>query len=84
MGISLSSSMSRMMKFSGKTNFSNFTRTSSITPLGCFSDMSTNRSVAVVGRASPNPSSLNIDNYMRFILAPKSHKALSNMKFPIV
>ena len=38
----------------------------------------------MVGRVSPNPSSLNMDNGMRFILAPKSHKALLKMEFPMV
>ena len=53
-------------------------------PLGCFNDMSANWSVTVVGQASPNPSRLNMDNNMRFILAPKSHKALSKMEFLMV
>ena len=38
----------------------------------------------MVGRASPNPKRLNIDSGMRLILAPISHKAFSNMEFPIV
>ena len=38
----------------------------------------------MVGRASPNPSRLNMDNDMRFVLAPKSHKALSKMEFLMV
>ena len=84
MGISLSSSMSRMMKFAGKINLSSFTRTSSITPPGCFSNLFANWSVTVVGRASPNPSHLNMDNGMRLILATRSHKALSKMEFPMV
>ena len=40
--------------------------------------------MTVVGQASPNLSHLNMDNDMRFILAPKSHKALSKMEFPMV
>ena len=84
MGISLSSSMSRTMKYAGKINLSTFTRTSSITPLGCFSDLSANWSVTVVGRASLNPIRLNMYNDMRFILALKSHKALSKIEFPMV
>ena len=53
-------------------------------PLGCFNDLSANWSLTVVGRASPNPSRRNMDNEMMFILAPKSHKALSKMEFPIL
>ena len=83
-GISLSSSISKIMKYVGKMNLSTFTRTCSITPLGCFSDLSTNWSVTVVGRASPNPNPLNIDNEIRLILALRSHKAFSKMEFPIV
>ena len=37
-----------------------------------------------MGLASPNPSSLKIDKGMRLILAPKSHRALSKIKFPIL
>ena len=76
--------MSRMMKSTGKINLSTFTRTSSITPMGCFCDLSANWSVTVVKRASPNPNRLNMYNGMRFIVAPKSHKALSKMEFPMV
>ena len=83
-GISLSSSISETMKSAGKMNLSTLTITSSITPLGCFSDLSTNWGVIVVGRASPNPNHLNIDSNMRLILAPRSHKAFAKMEFPIV
>ena len=38
----------------------------------------------MVGRASPNPNRLHIDSGIRLILAPISHKAFSNMEFPIV
>ena len=82
--MSISSSMSRTMKSAGKINLSTFTRTSSITPLGWFNDLSANWSVTIVGRASPNPSRQNMDNDMRFILATKSHKALSKMEFPML
>ena len=84
MGISLSSSISNTMKFVGKKkNLSTFTRTSSIIPLRCFKDRSTNYSVTVVGLASPNPIFLMIVNDIRFILSPKSHSAFSNMPFPM-
>ena len=84
MGISLSSSISSTMKYAGKMNLSTITKTSSITPLGCFKDLSANWSVTVVGRASPNPKHQNMDRGMRLILAPKSHKALSKIAFPMV
>ena len=74
MGISLSSSMSNTMKLAGKINLFTITSTSSITPRGCFNDLSTSCSVTVVGIASPKPSRLKIDKEMRLILAPKSHR----------
>ena len=40
--------------------------------------------MTVVGRASPNPNRPTMDQGMRLILASRSHKALSNMEFPIV
>ena len=83
-GISLSSSMSRTMKSSGKINLSTLTKTSSITPLGCFKDLSASWRVTVVGRASPNPKRLKMDKGIRLMLAPKSHSALSKITFPIV
>ena len=38
----------------------------------------------MVGRASPNPSRLNMDSGLRLILAPKSHKSLLKMELPMV
>ena len=38
----------------------------------------------MVGRTSLNPRRLNMDKGIRLILAPKSHKALSKMAFPMV
>ena len=83
-GIYLSYSISNTMKYAGKINLSTFTKTSSITPLGCFKDLSASWSVTVVRRASPNPKRLNMDKGMRLIQAPKSHNALSNIAFPMV
>ena len=76
--------MSNTMKLVGKINLSTFTSTSSITPRGCFNDLSTNYRVTVVALASPKPNHLKMDKGMRSILAPKSHKALSKIKFPIL
>ena len=84
MGIFLFSSISNTMKSAGKMNLSTFTRTSSITPLECFKNLSANWSVTVVGRASRNHRRLNMDKGMRLILAPKSHEALSKMAFLMV
>ena len=70
-GISLSFSMSNTMKSAGKINLSTFTSTSSITPQGCFNDLSTSYRVTVVGLASPKPNRLKMDKDMRLILAPK-------------
>ena len=38
----------------------------------------------MVGRASPNLNRLNIDNDMRLIFSPRSHKSFSKLEFPIV
>ena len=84
MGISLSSSISNTMKSAGKINLSTFTSTSSITPRGCFNDLSSSCSVTVVGLASPKPNHLKMDKGIRLILAPKSHRALSKIEFPIL
>ena len=83
-GISLFSSMSNTMKSAGKINLSTFTSTSSITPGGCFNDLSTSCRVTVVGLASPKPNHLKMDKGMRLILAPKSHRALLKIEFPIL
>ena len=72
------------MKSARKINLSTFTSTSSITPRGCFNDLSASCSVIVVGLASPKPGRLKMDKGMRLILAPKSHRALSKIEFPIL
>ena len=77
-------SISNAMKSDGKINLSTFTSTSSITPRGCFNDLSARCRVTVVGLASPNPNRLNMDKGMRLILAPKSHRVLSKIEFPIL
>ena len=66
-----SSSMSRMIKSTGKTNFPTLTRTSSMTP-SCFSIvLSAIWRVTVVGVSSPKLNLLAIDNGIKFILAPE-------------
>ena len=61
MGISLSFSMSRIMKFDGKMNLSTLTRIFSMMPLGCLRDLSANCRVIVVGLALPRLSFLKMD-----------------------
>ena len=75
--------MSKMIKSTGKIKFSTFTNTSYMIPRGCVNDLSTNFKVTVVGCASPNFSFLKIDQGIRLMLAPRSHKALSKTAFPI-
>ena len=65
------------MKSAGKMNLSNFTNTSSMTPLGYLIDLSANYKEIVVGFTSPRPNFLKAERGIRLILAPKSHKALS-------
>ena len=40
--------------------------------------------MTIVRPASPNPSRLNMDNGVRLILAPRSHKAFSKVEFSMV
>ena len=75
-GTSLSSSMSSTMKSTGKISLSTFTRTSSMMPLGCLMDRSASCSDTMVGFTSPTPSFLKIERGIRFMLAPKSQRAL--------
>ena len=49
MGISLSSSMARIMKSFGKMNISTLTRTFSMMPLKCLRDLSSSYKVIMVG-----------------------------------
>ena len=82
--ISLSSSMSKTLKYVGKMNLSTFTSTSSIISLGCFSDQSASCRVTIVGLASPSSNLLKIDRGIKLMLALRSHNALSKTTLPMV
>ena len=83
MGTSLSSSMSRTTKSTGKMNLSIFTSTSSRIPRGKAIDLSAICKEIEVGVRSPMSSLLRMDEGMRLILAPRSHSAFSIMWPPI-
>ena len=76
-------SISKMTKSIGKMNLSTFTRMFSITPRGCWYDLSANCKLIVVGFASPNFNLLNIESDIKLMFAPKSKRALPATKFPI-
>ena len=81
-GISLSSSMSKTMKFIGKINLSTLIETFLIMPLGYLRDLSASCRVRVVGLASPRSSFLNMDRGIKLMLDPRSHSAFLNVVFP--
>src|ERR1044072_5468901 len=71
------SSISNTTKSTGNINLSTLTSTSSIIPYGLLMDLSANCSVIIVGVTSPISSLSDIVRGIRFILAPKSHRAFS-------
>lgn len=81
---SLSFSISRIMKSTGKINLSTFTKMSSQMPRGCLINLSANYSETIVVFAFPKPNFLKRDKSIKLILAPKSHNALSINKLPIL
>ena len=62
----------------------NLTSTSSIIPLGCFSDRSTSLRVTVVGLASHSPNLLKMDRGIMLMLGSRSHNAISKTALPMV
>ena len=82
-GISLSFSISRIMKSVGKINLSTLTRTYSIIPYGCLRDLFANCKVTAIGLASPKLSFLKMESDIKLVLAPKSQRTFSKIKFPI-
>ena len=82
-GISLSSSMFKIIKSGENMNLSTLISTSSIIPLGYLKDQSTSCKVTIVGLASPKPSFLKMERGIKLMLAPRSQNALSNTTFPI-
>ena len=81
-GTSSSSFMSITTKSTRNVNLSTLARTSSTTPYGYFVSWSTNFKVILVGLISKSPIFFNIAKDIRFILSPKSRKALSTDKAP--
>lgn len=75
-GTSLSSSQSNIIKFTGKTNLSTFTKTSSIFLTGWVIDLSTYCKVIVVGLPSPIPNCLITENGIKLMLVLRSHNVL--------
>jgi len=76
-GISSSSSMSRIIKSVGNMNLSTLIRTSSTIPLGYVMDRFASCKEIVVGFGSCIPNWLKIDKGIRLMLAPKSQRAFS-------
>ena len=72
------------MKSAGKINLPTLIRTSLISPLGIFIDLSGNGSLVLVGFNSPNINCWYTKWGSMFILAPKSSKACLITVFPIV
>jgi len=75
-GISASSLMSMTTKSAGKVKCFTQTKTSSITPYGLVMERSANCRVILVGIISSSPIVRHIENDIKFMLAPKSIRAL--------
>ena len=75
--------MSKMMKYVRKLNLSTFTKTSSIISCGWVKELFASCKVTVVQHASPKFNFLKIENGIRLMLAPKSHKAFSKTASPM-
>ena len=82
-GTSSSSFMSIITKSIGNMNLSTLTRSSSTTPYGYLVILSANFYV-ILGLISKSPIFFSNAKRIRFMLAPKSSKALSTDKAPIV
>ena len=83
-GTYVSSSISITTKSTGKMNFPILISTSSKTLFGWAIVLSAICKVIVVGVSSPKLSLFTTDNDIKFMLAPESHKAFLNSKFPMV
>ena len=83
-GICLSSSMSNTTKSTGIKHLPTLTGTSSRTPRGYFTDLSAICRVMLVTFKSPMFNLVHTDRGMTLTLAPKSHKALSIKRLPIL
>ena len=83
-GTCVSSFISMTIKSTGKMNFLNLISTSSTTSSGCAIVLSAIYKVIALGVSSPKLSVFTIDNGIKFMLAPESHKAFLNSKFVMV
>ena len=83
-GTCVSYSISMITKSTGKMNFPTLMSTSSRTPSDCAIVLSAIYKVIVVGVSSPKLSLLTTDKGIKLMLAPESHNAFLNSKFPMV
>ncbi|KAJ0622734.1 hypothetical protein HanIR_Chr01g0024021 [Helianthus annuus] len=79
MGTFSSASISRTTKSTGKTNLSTLTRRFSIMPRGYLTDLSASDKDMRVGDNSPRPNLSYKEYGIRFILAPRSARALHSV-----
>lgn len=82
-GTSSSSSISKTTKFANKINLFTLTNTFSTSSLENVYDVSTSYNFIVVSFTSPKPNLLYIEYDIRFMLAPKSQRALLKKWDPI-
>ena len=83
-GTCVSSFISMATKSTGKMNFLNLISKSSTTPSGCSIILSAIYKVIALGVSSPKLSVFTIDNGIKFMLVPESHKAFLNSKYLMV
>ena len=83
-GTYMSSSISITTKSTGKVNFPTLMSTSSRTSSGYANVLSVICNVIAVGVSSPKLSFLTTDKGIKLMLAPESHNAFLNSKFPMV
>ena len=83
-GTCVSSSISMTTKSTGKMYFPTLISTSSRNPSSYAIILSAICKLIAVGVSSPKLSLFTTDNGNKFMLAPKSHKAFLNSKFPMV
>ena len=80
----VSSSISITTKSTGKMNFPTLISTSSRTPSSCAIVLFAICKVIAMGVSYPKLSLFTTDNGIKLMLAPESHKAFLNSKFPMV
>ena len=77
-------SVSKIIKYIGKTKSPTLIKTSSIIPLGTFMDRSANCNLTFVGFSSPKPNCSYTEYGNKFTLAPKSSNACSIFVSPMM